>query len=450
MAQEQNNQQPIIINQPEQQGISLFEFFGVLFGRKLLLLIVTVALFVTSGAAILVYNNSKSTYEGMYDYYVSGLADGKYIDGSRFDVRDLITLDKLQQYKEEHEELSKLNMEDVYYKGVIESLKFEVTYKKNETKMNDEDNEYVIDKAGYKIVLTKKALSLKQAQVLTKAIAEEANVISQQIVDNADYTQYLTLYKQSNNYDQQIEYLSAQYTTIYNKYTNLIEQYGDVVVKDGQKLSDIQLQMQEYFQNISFDSLKQELNYNGYVKTYEEYEIQIAKQIEALNREKAVAQQKKDELINQREQLVNAAAAGQLQTLELTAYNEQIIALTNRIFDIEEEVKLLQLKLDNKGKAETDDAYKLDMQLFESKLLSHYNKLDEMTKNYTNLEKDVVKKYSLVYFDSNKIVEKKNGIKLIAWLAVAGVSSLAIAMIVNLCLDGKKLTKKYKDEHKNS
>ncbi len=433
----------------EEQGITLGEFFGVLFGRKLLLLIVTCALFLVSMIVILIYNGRTSTYQGMYSYYVTGLSDGKYIDGSRFDVRDLVTLEKLNEYKAEHEELKNLDMSSIYYNGVIESLKYETIYKKNESKLNDNDNDYIVDKTGYKIILTKKALSLKEAQVLTTAIAEEANFISQEIVDAADYTQYLTLYNQSNIYDNQVNYLEEQYKLIYGKYTNLISQYGDVVLKSGLRLSDVQLNMQEYFQNISFDSLRNEVNYNGYVKDYTDYELQLEKQIESLNREKAVDVKKKTELEEQRDKILTAASLSQLQTLELSQYHEEIIKLSNRIFDIDEEIELLEKKLDNKDRETTDADYKAQLDAFKIKLQNHYEKLEEMTENYTSIEKEIVKKYSLVYYDSNSIVEKVNGISLLKFLIIALLASFAVGLVVNLCLDGKKLTRKYKLAHKD-
>lgn len=448
---EQNKKEQLYYEEYEEKesGISLIDVLGVMFGRKLLLLIVTLSLFLASTIVILVYNQRKSTYEGMYSYYVLGLSDGKYIDGSRFDVRDLVTLEKLNEYKEEHEELKNLDMELVYNKGVIESLKYETVYKKNEAKKNNTDDEYVIDKEGYKIVLKKRYLSLVEAQVLTKAIAEEANIISQELVDKADYTQHLKLFKLSNVYENQVNYLEEQYKLLNEKYTDLIEQYGDITLNDNQKLSDVRLSLQEYFQNISFDSLRNELNYNGYVKDYTDYEVQIEKQIEELTREKAVSTKKKDELINQRDAMLAIAATGQLQTLELSQYNEEIIKLSNRIYDIDEEIDLLNLKLANKTKETTDEDYKAALNSFKQKLQNHYEKLLEATEEYTKNEQEVVKKYSLVYYDSNKIVEEVSAISLVKFLIIALVASFAVAIIVNLCIDGKKLTKKYRLELEN-
>ena len=432
----------------EEQGVTFGEVMGVLFGRKLLLLIVTLSVFIVACVGILFYNARKSTYVGMYDYYVSGLSEGVYVDGSKFDVRDLITLDKLNKYKAENEELANVDMNVAFRNGGIQYLKYTTIYRKNETKLNEEDNDYVVDKTGFRIVLKKRYFTFEEAQALTKAIANEANVITKEKIDSADYKEYLALYNQSIIYDNQISYLESQYNLLTNKYASLISNYNDGVLENGKKLSDVQLMLKEYFQNVSFDALRVEMSLNGYVKDYTIYETQIQKQIEALNREKAVDTNKKEELINQRDALL--AAAGSLYSVELSAYNDQIIQLSNRIFDIDEEVALLNQKLNNKGREENDAVYKQELEAFKENLTKHYNELVKLTDEYTAIEKEVVKKHATVYFDDNNIVAKENAINVTMFLAIAAVGSFFVGVFVNLCVDGKKLTKKYRKEHANN
>ena len=432
----------------EEQGVTFGEVMGVLFGRKLLLLIVTLSVFIVDCVGILFYNARKSTYVGMYDYYVSGLSEGVYVDGSKFDVRDLITLDKLNKYKAENEELANVDMNVAFRNGGIQYLKYTTIYRKNETKLNEEDNDYVVDKTGFRIVLKKRYFTFAEAQALTKAIANEANVITKEKIDSADYKEYLALYNQSIIYDNQISYLESQYNLLTNKYASLISNYNDGVLENGKKLSDVQLMLKEYFQNVSFDALRVEMSLNGYVKDYTIYETQIQKQIEALNREKAVDTNKKEELINQRDALL--AAAGSLYSVELSAYNDQIIQLSNRIFDIDEEVALLNQKLNNKGREENDAVYKQELEAFKENLTKHYNELVKLTDEYTAIEKEVVKKHATVYFDDNNIVAKENAINVTMFLAIAAVGSFFVGVLVNLCVDGKKLTKKYHEEHANN
>lgn len=430
-------------DEDDEQGVSFFDFMGVLFGRKILLLIVTASLFAASALGIFLYNRSVSTYEATFTYSVNGLADGKYIDGSRFDVRDLIRPEKLEQYQNEHEELKGLNMNSIYRSG-IQSLTHEITYLKSETTQNEADR--IVDKDFFKLVLKKSSLSFTQAQVLAEAIANEADVISYQIVDTADYSQQLKFFNETTIYDRQVEYLESQYYLLDAKYANLITEYGDVSIGNGLKVSDARTKLSNYFGKTGFSDLKADLNLNGFTKKDETYKAQLEKRKESLERERDVCVAKRDALTAQ----VNAllADAGNLQTIEIEKYNEQLIYLTNTICDLEEQMALLQIKIDNFGKEEVDVDYAARLEKFELKMGDYYQFLLKETTSFSDIEKAVVKKYSNVYFDSNSIIVQKSSINMVMLMVVALVASFVIGLVVNLCLDGKKLTTKYRLEQK--
>ena len=425
----------------EEQGVSFFEFMGVLFGRKLLLLIVTASLFVASSLGIYLYNRSVSTYEATFSYSVKGLAEGKYIDGSRFDIRDLIKVDKLEQYQEEHEELKGLKMNDVYRNG-IQSLTHEVTYLEN--KSGIDDGNLVVDKDFYKLVFKSNGLTFTQAQVLAEAIAKEANVISYEIVNTADYTQQLKFYASTNAYDLQMEYLETQYKLLDDKYNNLITEYGDVSIGNGLKVSDAQAQLKNHFGKNGFSDLKAELDLNGFTKKDELYKAQLEKRKESLEREKAVCENKRTALTDQVNALLAGASAGAIQSIEIEKYNEQLIELTNRICDLEEQIALLKIKIDNFGKEDVDEEYKAKLVAFETKLNNYYDILLKETKYFSDHEKSVVDQYSSVYFDSNSIVVKKSNVNVVLLMVIALASSFIVGLIVNLALDGKKLSASYR------
>lgn len=471
---EQTEQQIYIVDQDEEttaSPVSFMDFLKVLFGRKILLLIVTVSLFALSSLAVLILNNQMSTYVGSFDYNTENFSNGSYLDGSRFDVRDLITVDKLNQYKSEHSELKNINMEKLHAGNGIVSLTHEVRYEENKNKTTEDDNNYIKVDEGYKIVLKKAYLSGTEARVLVEAIANETIAVSKNIVNNSDYSQFLSFYTKSNIYDRQIDYLDQQYRLLDSKYENLLTLYGDVTLSSGQKVSDARVALKEYFQSEGFasqkvektdtksastevevdkgasallTSLKSELDYNGYVKDYEAYSMQLEKQKDSLNREKNVSENKKQELINQRDALLTAA--GNLNTLELAAYNDEIIKLSNRIIDIDEEIALIKLKLDNKGREATDPDYAKDLKAFKEKLQSCYSSLDNMTKEYQAIEKEVVENKSTAYYKSNSVVEKENALKIYFLIPIALVGSFVVALIVNLCIDGKKLSAKYREK----
>ena len=431
----------------EEQGVSFFEFMSVIFGRKLLLLIVSVATFVASSVGVIFYHNSVSTYQAEFNYSSKGLAQGKYYDGSYFDIRDLVTVDKLNQYKAEHEELNKLDMKKIYRDG-IKSLTHDVKYVEN-VNINTQDNtvERLIDEDSFKIVINKKYLSRTQAQVLVEAIANEAVVISRQISETADYGQYLKFYTATNAFDKKIEYIGAQLKLIDDKYDNLLKEYGDAIVSSGDRISDSKLRLDNYFgeEAIGVSELQSELNANGFVKNDPTYKSELENKKEALQREKAVCEQNITAFNNQIDTLLTGASGGQINTVELEKYNEAIIELITKSNELNEKINVLTAKIANFGR--TDAEYVTKLADFEKKVEDAYNFLAAETTTYSNIEKEVVKKDTVVYFAKYNIVEQKSPISLIVLLVIAAVGSFVVGLLVNLIIDGKKLTLKYKREH---
>ena len=293
-----------------------------------------------ASAALFVLNNSKATFEGTYNYNVSCFENGSYIDGSRFDVRDLVSLEKLEKYKSENPKLAKVNMEKAYYDGAIESIEQVITYRPNEKKVKDTDPDQVIDQSYFRIVLRKKALSFSQAQALTRAIANEANSVNKAIVENADNKLFLRLYDSADDFASQISYLESQYKLIIRKYDNLIANYGDLTLSDSSTLSGKLTEIKETFKdnelNVGgvFVNLNNELSANGYVKNYAVEKQTIENQKLVLQQEKKVNIDKKNELINQRDALLAATTAGTIYSKSKNSFFDRQMIYYN-IYDTE-------------------------------------------------------------------------------------------------------------------
>ena len=434
----------------EDEGITLSDLLQVLFGRKILLLIVTLSLFIISTLGILFYNSRKQTYSSIFEYNLSGFQNNEYLDGTRFDVRDLITLEKLNEYKESSSILSNLDMEKIYYKNAIMSFKYEELYVKNEQKINKDDVDYLLDKEGFRIVLKKRFFTEEQAQALVELIAKEPVKLTKEKIEKVNYTRDLLLYNQSKIYDLSINYLENQYYTLINNYSKLINEFGDLVISDSEKISDRSRMLQEYFQNYSFSSLRNELNQFGYVKDFENYESTLLSTKESLTLEKKYNSLLKDELIEQRKQLIQLA--GSMYSVELTAYNEKIISLSARILEIDKELELLEKKLKHESRVSStdpsrDETYVLSLESFEQRLDQIYQKLTTETEQYTALAKEVVNNNSFLYFDNNSVVVVENPISRVKYIVIAFFCSLLIGLIVNLCVDFKKLTREYRRQN---
>lgn len=423
------------------QQISFADVMVVLFGRIRLFIIITLVTFICACVFILWHNKKMSTYEGMYNYNVACLTEGRYIDGSVFDIRETITLEKLKEYQSEHEELKGLDMKKIYDDGFIDSYKFETIMREVpgiDPKFNDK-KEYEVDKRGYRIVFKGQYLTRDQAVILARAIANEPNAKINRIVNQTDYKSYLKLYEKSDIYDDKLEYLIKQLSLVEDNYSNLINNYSDIYLKDGRKLSVVKLAVENHFKNYPLDVLVNKLRCKGYVYDYDEYMEQLEAMKEHYTKEKTLSTNKRDDLVLQRDNLL--ASAGSLYTLELSKYNEEIIKYTTEIRDFEDELVAIQKKIDNKIKSETDPAYQEEIADFTAEIEKRYNDLVSITDEYVDIAKEVVKDNSIVYYDKTSVLETVSNDSLVKNAVLAFLGSLILAMLVNLILDGNKIFK---------
>ena len=196
---------------------------------------------------------------------------------------------------------------------------------------------------------------------------------------------------------------------------------------------------------------RNELNQFGYVKDFENYESTLLSTKESLTLEKKYNSLLKDELIEQRKQLIQLA--GSMYSVELTSYNEKIISLSTRILEIDKELELLEKKLNHISRVSDtdpsrDETYVLSLESFEQRLDQIYQKLTIETEQYTTLAKEVVNNNSFLYFDNNSVVVVENPISRVKYIVIAFFCSLLIGLIVNLCVDFKKLTREYRRANK--
>ncbi len=434
-------------NQQEEQGISLLQLIKVLFGRKVLLLLITIITTLVGSLAILLgYNKLKVNYIARFDYVIPRLETGKYIDGSKFDVRDVVSYDNLEDVKASSQTFKNIDIGNMFEKEKI-------SLKKNSYK-NEDTNEITYD---YTISVSKKYFNSKEkAKLFIEAIASTPYDKTVELLDTVKYDSNLELFSKATIYDVQIKLLESQLELLDSKYDQLIEFYGNINLNEGRSIEDVKGDMDIYFTNYSLKNLYIEIEANGYVKDYENYSVELKLEKKDLQIEKEQNTAKINELQAKVDALI--ASAGNLQSVELTSYNNQIATFTVRNIDIDREIDIINKKLGITYDLNSDGTYKLDSKghrveiegtntvdttEFEAKLEKYKNQLVQFTASYQSVEKEVVTNYSSVYFTYNNVIKETGGFSAIIAVGASLFMGLVIGCIVNLCLDYKKLNPNY-------
>lgn len=405
-----------------EEGIDLLTLIKVAFGRKILLAIITVVITIVGIIGIeFVYNTSKEKYVSSFEYSLPGINEGRYIDGSNFNYRTLISLDNLKNVKSKNEKFNNIDVEAMYTKNDIEISYTSV----------DENNNLISD-PYYTISIKEKYFDDKEeAAAFIEELANYPIEKTLDIVKNTKYDYNLTSYNSALSYEGQIEYLNAQINLLNDKYLSLITDYGDLYIENEQ-ISERQARLALYFVNKPLSLLSNELEINGYVKNYGITLPQLKTQKDYLLEEKA----RNVKLIDIYELKIDEILASSTGIIDISNYTAEVARLTNRNSEIDKELVTLDKKI-TAAEAATPTP-----QDFIDELNAAKAALVGYTDEYVELEQQVYSEYNQVFFMNKAIVEADGGISIIISAALSLIVGLMCGCVVNLIVDRKKLSAK--------
>ena len=426
----------------EDEGVSLGQIFKVIFRRWKLLLFITGIIFVFGLlGSQLIYNKLKTEYSSTVEYNVVNVNEGKYIDDSKFNYRDLIQASVLNKVKESDEKYKKVDVE-----GLIKNEN--ISIEKNTKDSNQTSVVTFTVKVRGKYFPNSETAKDFIYDVLNQAVL---NTIS--IIENSNHKMYLKAYNDAKDYEAEINYLNQEITYLVGNYDKLVELYGDVNSnisdKDNEKISTYKVALENEFNmqtnnNIitykAIEDLRNELVAKNYVKDFKNNEEALENKKAAL--EKSIAEN--DAIIESLEAKIKAYNNGSLNIKESNS-SDAFTPLTTEISKLQVEnaksqynISVIIAQLTSQGGSAED------IKSFESRLNKIYEALDKYADIYKNVSTSVVKNESNVAY-TGKALEASGGLGLIISVLLFLVGGFVVAAIVNLILDRKYLKEGYND-----
>jgi len=447
-------------------SINFIEVVKVLFSRKLLLLIVTLGVAFVGSIGGFIYNSINKSFKTNFSFSEQQLngnvdnveekdrVEGKeykdyatYLNDTRFEIRDYFSEEALKSYKENDGVLADISIDKIITKNAIEEAQW-----KTVEEYNKDSNTTKVLSQNYEVVFKKTQISFEEAKAIIKNATNKVVSDNISLLKEIDRKEYLSLYESALMFEDKVDALNKEFDYLLERYDVLIKRFGNVfALNDGSRklISDNKNEVSGEYQNTSFDGYLKEINNKALIYNKEETLVLLESQVNDLEIELRYATNEKSDLISQRNAIISASD-GKL-TLDLESYNSKIVQLTEKIYSLEKEKEIVSKKISIINttsptvKAE-NEAYVAE---FSAKLEALANKLNTYADNLASIEVYQYQTNMKVYFANSAILETVNKIEIVNFALISLVLGFVAALVTNLCLDGKKLTKEYKKEHEN-
>ncbi len=426
----------------QEEGVSLLSILKVMFGRKLLLLILTVAIGLIGTLLILFgYNNLKGKYVSSFTYSEPNLAVGKYVDGAAFNYGSLVATNNLYAIKESNNDFSSVNVDKM-----IKDNSISISREIEETTATSTTETVVTNRTiTYTITIDKKYFSSEdQAKKFIQAIVNTTIDENQTKIKYLSYNNAIEFYTNTNILDQKVKYLREQYDFILNKYNNLSTVYNNYIVKSKNKsIAAYISEFKSAFEvSNSIDNLYANMLRNVYVLDYTNMQDEYEELYNTYLTLYTYNDKKINELKTTINDIIQALPDSKKSDIDMSKYNEEIIKATSLKQEYLDMINYYSNVLEKLEPAEPNyiaRASEADSQAFLKKLDAAKDKLVEATNVLKEVEAEVLTDNNNVYYSYSNVIDTKGQIKTILAIIISIVAGFVVGCIVNLVLDYRKI-----------
>lgn len=448
-----NNENTTIV---EDEGVSLGEIFSWIWRKKILGLILFLAVALVSFLAIYFIGNRSVQYTVSFDYgNTPRLEEGSHLDGSTFNYLSLISRESLNEVKS-NEEFASIDVNELLKSiSITETNVYDST---NTTQLVD--NYYILsaDASNFS--------SDEQARNFFLALINSPIDYNQTYLTSLNFESGFSLIEQSRTYEDELTYINNQVNLIINGYNSLIGEFGDASVPLSNAngnyimstyeeatsyftLSQIQSNINITLNSYNYNYLSDILDSNNYIKISDTsdltannpdiiyYQTMYNSRVNALLKANEELQAQVDALTEQINEVLNSGNgniidSAALQTLieRRSNYQEQIVNNNNNLKIIQGEDGLGGiLNHITEELAKGEEAFKADI-AFGTTLDEIVTLLENATSTYTSIYKSLYANRFNVNYRNAGIIDTTGGISLIINLAISVVLGLIVGAVV--------------------
>ncbi len=412
-----------------EEGLSLLQLIKVALKRKWVWIVSTLAFLLIGTLGVhFIYNRQSEEYNASFYYDIPSLERGTYLNGAKFDYREIFSEDNLKRIQDE-------NQED-FASIDIKNLADEVKLVRNSEVNNQNEITY-----SYNLSVPKKYfVSFNQGRDFIEKMIYTPYDLTLKYAEEMDYSATLNLLDQIKDFDSQVEILNNQLLILEEAYLHLENDYSNVLVESSLRINDYAKILNLRISEDEIKALLSMIRKDGIINPNDsEYVSKLELQKEALTQEKAANDEQIKSLNAAIDDQLQKAQANGLTEVNLDAYYQKIAELTSKNAEIDVELTIIDSKLAHEND-ETQD-YKNKVAKVTQMIASYRSILSDETKQFENVQKVVATNFSLVYVNNETdIIDEDGGMNIILAMVIFALLGFVIGACINLVLDRKMLS----------
>ena len=436
----------------QDDGVSLGQLFSWLWRKKIIGLIVFLAVAVVCFVIILLISNTKAVYSISFNYCSTpNLSENKFLNNTNFNYLNLISKNTLTEVKNSSDEFKNID---------IDKVSNSISITENKVYNND-----TLDYIYY--VIEVKTGVFNSANEAKKFLIELSNwpiKYNDNFLNLINFNSNFDLINSSLTYEDELSYIDSQVNLIKNGYEDLIEKFGDNYVsinKNGENsyyyLSQLLNIFNANLNNFNYSMLEAILDSNHYVKLGENndtsyYDSFLSTNINALKTQETALTKQKVELNNQ----INSILSKISGNITSSALDNLINSLSNCITQLSEVTKeksnleATQTRI-NDQKGSGDNGFAKDKEFGET-LNNIVSFLQEETALYSTVYKEIYSRSFEIIYNESSVVVSAGGISMVINAGISIILGLVVGAITATILgynsEKKELLTKKEEEIK--